>query len=72
MKSCAFIVPAAGVGARSEQIIPKQYVQVGSQTILEHTVSRLLAQAWCTQVVVAVSAEDHFIHQQNFSEHEHE
>lgn len=37
------VIPAAGVGARMEADIPKQYLQIAGSTIIEHTVNRLLA-----------------------------
>ena len=36
------VVPAAGVGRRMGAQIPKQYLTISTQTVLEHTLSRLL------------------------------
>lgn len=39
---CA-VVPAAGFGRRMQTECPKQYLSIGNQTILEHSVHALLA-----------------------------
>lgn len=60
------IVPAAGVGKRMQADRPKQYLRLGDQTVLEHTLSRLLstkaiidsATALFTAVVVAITDTD--------------
>lgn len=38
---CA-VVPAAGFGRRMQTECPKQYLSIGNQTILEHSVHALL------------------------------
>lgn len=52
------VVPAAGMGARMGSEIPKQYLLLGSKTILEHTLERLLKLPLLAGVVVAVSKTD--------------
>lgn len=52
------VVPAAGVGSRMQAAFPKQYLTIGTMTLLEHSVARLLANAAVQQVIVAVSADD--------------
>ncbi len=32
------LIPAAGIGARFGADKPKQYVEIGSKTVLEHTI----------------------------------
>ena len=39
---CA-VVPAAGFGRQMQTECPKQYLSIGNQTILEHSVHALLA-----------------------------
>lgn len=51
------VIPAAGLGARMGASVPKQYLEVAGKTILEHTVSRLLALR-PRRLVIAVSAGD--------------
>ena len=36
------VVPAAGVGSRMGAGIPKQYLQLAGQTVIEQTLERLL------------------------------
>lgn len=52
------IVPAAGVGTRMGAEIPKQYLQIGGKTILEHTLRRLLSVPELDGIVLVISPLD--------------
>lgn len=52
------IVPAAGVGKRMLASCPKQYLTINNQTILSHTVNRLLSHKNIAKVVLALSDDD--------------
>ncbi len=52
------IVPAAGVGKRMQANRPKQYLELNNQTVIEQTLSRLLAADIFEKIVVAISKED--------------
>ncbi|WP_232819859.1 2-C-methyl-D-erythritol 4-phosphate cytidylyltransferase [Aliidiomarina celeris] len=52
------IVPAAGIGQRMQSDRPKQYLQLGERTILEHSVEALLNGNLVECVYVAVQAQD--------------
>ncbi len=52
------LVPAAGVGRRLGSAIPKQYLPLGGQRVIEHTLERLLGHPRVAGVYVALSAED--------------
>lgn len=54
---CA-VVPAAGFGRRMQTECPKQYLSIGNQTILEHSVYALLAHPRVKRVVIAISPGD--------------
>jgi 2-C-methyl-D-erythritol 4-phosphate cytidylyltransferase len=54
------IVPAAGVGSRMQQSIPKQYLKIAGKTILEHTLDKLTFHELIKGVVVAISNADQF------------
>lgn len=54
---CA-VVPAAGFGRRMQTECPKQYLSIGNQTILEHSVHALLAHPGVKRVVIAISHGD--------------
>lgn len=54
------IVPAAGIGSRMKSQTPKQYLKIGSMTILEHTLHKLLSHPRISQIIVAINAQDHF------------
>ena len=51
------VVPAAGLGARMEAGIPKQYINVLGRTILEHTLVRIL-ELHPDRLVLVVARED--------------
>ena len=52
------IVPAAGSGSRMMSEIPKQYLTINGQSIIEITINKLLAVDDVVAVVVAVSEDD--------------
>ncbi|WP_428771492.1 2-C-methyl-D-erythritol 4-phosphate cytidylyltransferase [Vibrio sp.] len=56
--SIVAVVPAAGVGSRMRADRPKQYLTIAGQTVLEHTLQRLLSHPVIDRVVVAVSKDD--------------
>ncbi|MAQ02650.1 MAG: 2-C-methyl-D-erythritol 4-phosphate cytidylyltransferase [Alteromonadaceae bacterium] len=57
------VVPAAGIGSRMQADRPKQYLTIGSQTILEHTLLKLAAHPAISRVVVALSPDDQYFNQ---------
>lgn len=57
VRSCTMIVPSAGRGARFGAETPKQYLPLGSSTVIAETVRRCLAQSEVARVVIPVSAE---------------
>jgi 2-C-methyl-D-erythritol 4-phosphate cytidylyltransferase len=54
------IVPAAGAGRRMGAGVPKQYLQLGAQTVLEHTLDRLLDCERIAGIVLVLSPVDEF------------
>ncbi len=59
-QSVVAIVPAAGIGARMGASIPKQYLMLGEQTILAHTLDSLISHPNISKVIVALHPEDEF------------
>lgn len=59
-KSITAIVPAAGVGKRMQAECPKQYLPIGEQTILEHTLHKLAKHPNIVKIVVAISPDDEY------------
>ncbi|GGF85162.1 2-C-methyl-D-erythritol 4-phosphate cytidylyltransferase [Alteromonas lipolytica] len=57
------VVPAAGIGSRMQADRPKQYLTIGSLTILEHTLLKLAAHPAISRVVVALSPDDEYFEQ---------
>lgn len=55
---CFAIVPAAGVGKRMGASIPKQYLLLNNQTVLDATIERLLAHPLVKGVAVVISLDD--------------
>ncbi|MBP2848248.1 2-C-methyl-D-erythritol 4-phosphate cytidylyltransferase [Dickeya oryzae] len=52
------VLPAAGNGSRMHSDRPKQYLSIGTKTILEHTVAALLRQPRIQRIIIAISADD--------------
>lgn len=61
MSSLWAVVPAAGSGRRMAADVPKQYLTIAGLTVLEHTVSALLACKDICGVVVVVDASDRHV-----------
>ncbi|WP_144210333.1 2-C-methyl-D-erythritol 4-phosphate cytidylyltransferase [Shewanella donghaensis] len=59
-QSVIAIVPAAGIGARMGATIPKQYLALGEQSILAHTLDSLISHKNIKQVIVALHPDDTF------------
>ncbi len=57
------IVPAAGVGKRMLASCPKQYLMINNQSVLSHTVNRLLSHKNITKVILALSDNDDYFAQ---------
>lgn len=69
-KKFAVVVPAAGVGKRMQAQCPKQYLSIGHQTILEHTVLKLLSHPLIKHVVIAISQGDEYFADTTLSSNE--
>lgn len=52
------LIPAAGIGARFGTDKPKQYVEIGGKTVLEHTVCIFQNHPSIDMTVIVVSPED--------------
>lgn len=63
------VVPAAGVGARMGASFPKQYLSLLNQTVIEHTLTRLLSVPSVAGVYVAIGAQDNFWNQLLIASH---
>jgi len=63
------IVPAAGVGKRMQANCPKQYLCIDNETILSHTVMRLLSHPLISQVIVALGVNDQYFAESTLAHH---
>lgn len=52
------IIPAAGIGARMGSDIPKQYLKIEDQTILEYSINRFLEHSKIHKIIVALNPDD--------------
>ncbi|MDF7670190.1 2-C-methyl-D-erythritol 4-phosphate cytidylyltransferase [Orbaceae bacterium ESL0721] len=52
------IVPAAGVGSRMQADRPKQYLTIGADTILSHTLHKLITHPNIDRIIVAINPAD--------------
>ena len=62
----AAIVPAAGVGSRMLSDIPKQYLRISENSILEHTVNKLNSVPELSSILLAVNPQDTLFGTQDF------
>lgn len=58
MDSYWVILPAAGVGARMQANMPKQYLALDGQYLIDQTIQRLLSHEKINNVAVGLSAND--------------
>ncbi len=61
------IIPAAGIGKRMKSSTPKQYLRLGSKTVIEHTLSVFASHPAVSEIAVAVSEADEYWPQLNIS-----
>ncbi|MFT2112230.1 2-C-methyl-D-erythritol 4-phosphate cytidylyltransferase [Marinomonas sp. 2405UD68-3] len=54
------VVPAAGVGKRMKSVLPKQYLMLGHQTVLDRTLGQLISHEQIAGVALGLGAEDDF------------
>ena len=50
------LLPAAGSGQRMQSEVPKQYLQLGDRSVLEHTLSRFVDLPGLAGVILVTSA----------------
>ena len=58
LDSFCVVLPAAGIGKRMSQTVPKQYLKINGKCIIEHTIERLLSHPQIGQVIVALAEHD--------------
>jgi len=63
------IVPAAGVGKRMQANFPKQYLCINNETILSHTVMKLLNHPAIEKVILALGADDQYFAESQLAHH---
>jgi len=63
------IVPAAGVGKRMQANCPKQYLDINNESILSHTVMRLLSHPLINQVILALGEDDQYFAESQLAHH---
>lgn len=63
------IVPAAGVGKRMQANCPKQYLCINNETVLTHTVMRLLSHPLINQVIIALGTDDQYFAESPLAHH---
>jgi 2-C-methyl-D-erythritol 4-phosphate cytidylyltransferase len=58
VKTHIAVVPAAGIGSRMKSSIAKQYLKIGGQTVIEHTLDALLSHPQISDVIVVLHPQD--------------
>ena len=62
----AVIIPAAGSGSRFGGSTPKQFLNIGDETVLERSVNLFLEISSIKEVIVAINADEGLIKSQSF------
>lgn len=57
-QSVAAVIPAAGIGQRMQAAIPKQYLQLGNATVLEHSIRAMARDPRVGAIFVATAPDD--------------
>ena len=70
ISSFVVIVPAAGVGKRMQSNCPKQYLPLNGQSILTHTLGKLLSHPRISKVILVLSENDEYFEECEFSHHD--
>jgi len=68
VKQFVVIVPAAGVGKRMLASCPKQYLKINDQSILTHTINRLLSHPNIAKIIIVLSDDDEYFAQTELAE----
>jgi len=58
VKKYVAVVPAAGIGSRMNSAVAKQYLTIGSRTVIEHTLDALLSHPKIEGIVVVLHPQD--------------
>lgn len=58
MRKINVVIPSAGIGSRMQSDIPKQYLKLGQQMVIEHTIHQFLTHPVVNKVIVVVSEND--------------
>ncbi len=56
------VIPAAGAGSRMQADRPKQYLEIGGEYVLSHTLRRLISHPRIDGVMVVISPQDAWWH----------
>ena len=52
------VIPAAGIGKRMLSEIPKQYLKINDQTVIEHTLNCFMHHPEVAGIIVALNGDD--------------
>ncbi|MGD8956001.1 MAG: 2-C-methyl-D-erythritol 4-phosphate cytidylyltransferase [Chromatiaceae bacterium] len=63
------IVPAAGVGKRMGNAVPKQYLELNQRAVIDHTIERLLLHPAIDGLYLALSEDDRWWAETEFAGH---
>ncbi len=63
INKCWAIIPAAGIGSRFASDIPKQYLRVAGNSILAHSIERVLSAPQISLAIVCLAQDDQYWHQ---------
>lgn len=68
-KPITAIIPAAGIGSRMQNTVPKQYLRINQHAMLEITIKRLLSVKHIDTLIVALHPDDRRFEQLDIASH---
>jgi 2-C-methyl-D-erythritol 4-phosphate cytidylyltransferase len=60
------VIPATGIGNRMQADRPKQYLKLGEQSILQHTLDRLLSHPQIDGAILVLHSQDQYWNELNY------
>ena len=69
MRKFNTVIPSAGIGSRMQSDVPKQYLKLGHQTVIEHTLQQFLSHPAIDKIIVVIAPNDSFFRSLSVSSH---
>jgi 2-C-methyl-D-erythritol 4-phosphate cytidylyltransferase len=65
------IIPAAGIGTRMQNTLPKQYLTLNNQEVIVHSINKLLSTKIFSKIIVVLAPTDNYFQKLNIANNNH-